>query len=419
MFVAQASHAEETRPKRLSEEEIQALINEESGDEPIDELMFLLQEDPAGFALDEDPVLAELFRQDLGEEAVKLEQKEAAAPGLDYAADLSIAFGYRTNVTLSAFDTRDSAFVSGAASVFLATDPTADWRARAVAFYERTAFLDLPDIDDEVLAYGSLRGERAMAKQAWGAQLQYVYLDQFFDASTSSTLIFNQRLQVHELTGSVFWNRDLADDLLLELIAGAERTEVSDSTDDLTAPFGSAEWVWLFDPVHGSTLEATTALAYEIYDNRIAREGDGTPRNQTVQLYDIEVGVVGNWRFDALPQAAFSVDAEARAQIDPQGGYYENFLWGIAGEVDYTLSPVTLQAYGGAFWRDYPNRINLASPPLVSTRSTTINAGASASCPINDWAEMVLAYDFDTSDSNAPASDFTAHTGSFSLNVTF
>jgi len=420
MLAADQIHAGETGPRpRLSAEEIDALLAEGEDDESMDELLFLLDEDPAGLGLGEDPALAEIYRDGVDQAASELAAKELADPGFDYSADLTFSSGYRTNVTLSAFESLDSAFVGGAATVFLSTDPAADWFARAITLYERTSFVELPNIEDEVLAYGSLQGERRWEAEALGLEAEYVYLDQFFDASTSTIITRNERLQLHEFTGAAYWNRDLAADLLLEVTGGAERTEVLDSNDDVTTPYGNVDLIWLFDPETRSTLEGYALAAYEVYDDRVAREGDGAPRAETVRLWEFETGLDLEWNPEALPGATLAGNAEFRAQLDPRGGYYQNFLWRLGGEASYALDPVTLRAYGEIFWRDYPERVTTTSPPLISTRSTTIYAGASVRYPIRDWISCELGYDFDASFSDEPASEFTAHTGSFTLNVSF
>lgn len=391
----------------LTDEEIDALIAESGDDDLIEAMLVILDTDSVDFLVPEAASEA-----DSG-------PSEEVSLGHNRLLDLSFGMGYHSNVTQSAFDRLGSMFSSAAASAVLASDPGADWRGRVISVYERSHFLDLPEINDEVFGFASLQGERLFDSDLLGIQIEYVYFDQFFDASTSDLVTASQRLQLHEYTSSFYWNRTLAGGLLFELDLGIERTEVVDSNDDLTTPFLSSALTLPLGPGERSSLRLHTELSSQSYDHRPARQSDGLPLGERARLLEVKTGLELKGSFENLPRADFKLETEAQAQFDQQGGYYENMLVRIGGEASYDFDWLRATAYARALGRDYPERSAPGDPQTVSTRLRSFSAGTALTLPIHDRAELELAYDFERSDSDSPASDFSSHRTSLTLNLSF
>lgn len=310
------------------------------------------------------------------------------------SATLTFTTGYRENVTQSAFESLDSTLIGGTAEAFVATDPTRAWSGYILALYERTRFVDLDTIDDEVVAVLSGAIQRNLSpRDTIGIQAEYIYFDQFADISESIVETAATRFEVAETKVGIFWKHDVSIRYEREWGLTASEVDIFDSEDDLQSVAIGLENAWSYGPGQDSGIEVNTRLAFRDYTTRTGRERDGTP---------VAGGTAREWRWVAEVDIEHHLSRESPLYLifEPRftwnrqtPGSYGNYLdFRFDAGMGFARGNVTSELLLDSTWRRFSGRDYGSASPGAATWRRSLEVSWQTQYRLNaDWTlELAL-----------------------------
>lgn len=357
-------------------------------------------------------------------EAILAEESfEQAASPFFLTADLTMRSGYHSNVTLANSNRQDSGFVQPAFTTFATYTPNADWSSYLFAIYERTHFTHQPEalqfhISDEQLALVNAQTQyRLSAEHHVGLSARYLFLDQFVDAS-DPTLTANVRIKLHLLSASAQWSWQLADTLELASELQLERHYYEELTDDLHTYTAKTELTHHYGPQETSHLSIKALTGYLVYDQREAKQADGTPLNgQLTRLLQPAAELEWQHAFENIPGLSLKLGPDVRLDIDPQAGYYNSLRLRNRARLRYVFAPLSITLEGSHTWTDYLEREPQGTPPQVATWNETIAVESDLEWAISEHWITDLKWRFERNHSDSLADEYLAHTVTLGLTL--
>lgn len=293
-----------------------------------------------------------------------LQAQEEEEPELDlsiwdHSVNLRGALGYKDNVLLSSIDKQGSAFWQTAVDAMLLR---ADLESGAnltlfLTAEDRRYFADI-DVEKEQLVLMQGKYERPFAEDwFWSTTLQYMYIDQVFDASATEQLLVTLPVKSHNYQLAPAIGRNLPWNSKLELKFVAERQHFNQPLDDYTEVGPQLTYT----KSYGHKSEATASYTYDrrLYDTREELDLDFTALEGTslsYQQHEFELGLNHSWdedrRWRSRARFLFELNDDSgtgfydykRYRISKRIGYYgKDWLATLEGRIlhyDYDVQPV-------------------------------------------------------------------------------
>jgi hypothetical protein len=168
----------------------------------------------------------------LGADA-EVDSKEEEISPWEFDLTVKEAGGYKNNVLLSDFNKESSAFNQTSLEFFAYHLPLNHWEFSGFAMYEDRRYWESESIDREVIGMASGDLKRVIGER-WkvGANLQYFYNDQVYDASILEGIPARVRAKGHQLMGGPAVRLDLPGNRRVELNGVIARQEFAAPLDD-------------------------------------------------------------------------------------------------------------------------------------------------------------------------------------------
>lgn len=284
----------------------------------------------------------------------------------DHSVNLRGALGYKDNVLLSSIEKQGSAFWQTALDAMLLR---ADLESGAnltlfLTAEDRRYFADI-DVEKEQLVLMQGKYERPFANDDWfwSTTLQYLYIDQVFDASATEQLLQTLPVKSHNYQVAPAIGRNLPWNSKLELKLVAERQHFNQPLDDY----------WEIGPqltytkVYGHKSEASASYTYDhrLYDTREELDLNFTRVEGTslaYQQHEFELGLNHSWdqerHWRSRARLLFEINDDSgsgfydykRYRLSKRIGYYgKDWLATLEGRIlhyDYDVQPVFDEAAG-------------------------------------------------------------------------
>ncbi|MGZ8919850.1 MAG: hypothetical protein ACXW3L_02580 [Limisphaerales bacterium] len=278
----------------------------------------------------------------------------------DHSVNLRGGLGYKDNVLLSSIDKQGSAFWQTALDAMLLR---ADLESGAnltlfLTAEDRRYFADI-DVEKEQLVLMQGKYERPFANDDWfwNTTLQYMYIDQVFDASATEELLVTLPVKSHNYQVAPAIGRKLPWESELELKFVAERQQFNAPLDD----YWELGPQLIYTKNYGHKSEATASYTYDhrMYDTRQELDlnfvrVEGT--ELSFQQHEFELGLNHSWdeerRWRSRARFLFEINSDGgtgfydykRYRWSKRIGYYgKDWLATVEGRIlhyDYDVQPV-------------------------------------------------------------------------------
>ncbi|HEY1109464.1 MAG TPA: hypothetical protein VGE76_12545 [Opitutaceae bacterium] len=282
----------------------------------------------------------------------------AAFPKWSASTSLDVAYGYRDNLLLSAFDEEGSAFARGVAELMLLRVPTGKLEYSFFIQGERTHFLRGETVENEASAWAqSELGWRFLDSLRVGLPIIGHYTDRVFDVSNSSV---EEERGIAELSvrGAILapvlkWN--FLPSWWVEAQASGERKRYRDGSNDSVVGEGDVRLGW----IRGERLEVrlTGTRRWREYEHRLLKSAVGRDRPDTVlRISEQEVQARVDVGWDKANRWRTNTSVSLLHYRDSGVGYYNYREQRVEHELEWTGERWLIGVRGAASRQDFAVR---------------------------------------------------------------
>jgi hypothetical protein len=333
-------------------------------------------------------------------------------PLWDHSFDVRTAAGYRDNTTLASVHPPHSGFFSSGleASVWRLPEGGRQFRL-SVSADDRRYFSSQP-VDKEQLFTGQAEYKQVFA-EFWQASvaLEYTYLDQILDVSTSEASLSTIRVQAQIAQGTPGLRRYFSDDSWIELTFPVSRQIFVAPLDS----FWEGGPKLTFERPYGEGSEWLVGFKFSQrqYDHRrqIAPDGTEIPGTRlSFQRQTVELG----WKhfFDSENRWRASTKAFYTQNEDNGPGFFNYSEFGGAEEILFRFKGWAISVSVQAAYYDYVRQV--VSPEETRKRAEVV-AGFRCEKQITRWLKLFAEYEHERNWSNVSFDSYSVSTASGGL----
>jgi len=334
------------------------------------------------------------------------------------SASVEAGLGYKDNVTLSRFDPQGSGFAVASADALLFRLPWNDWQLSLLAMGSDTRYWDRSaGVDTEQSA-------AATSELTWflgggwktASALQYAFINQVMDVSTTYGVALPQPVFGHTLTAKQGVRRDVGS-WWTGLDLAATRSWFREPLDD-SWQVGPQLAAGLYYG-HGSEL----ALSYQamplFYETREQTDAAGTPVVGTHLRYlpqTVELAWQHGW--DEARRWRHSLRLTFESNRDNAAGYYDYQMCRAGGQLRYRAGGWELSGSASAAYFEFPHQ-TAGTDASIARHRTSLRLGLRGERCLSKHWRVYAAYEHETSLSNLEVEQYHANTVSTGLKVAF
>jgi len=349
--------------------------------------------------------------------AEKLELPEGF-PLWQKSARVRVGVGYKDNVTLSSFDPQGSAFEVTSAELMLFRLPWNNWQFSLLAVgSDARYFDDSVGVDSEQNAAVSSELSWFLGR-GWksSSTLQYIYINQVMDVSTTYGVSTRNQVLGHGLTFKEGVRKDFAPWWAEATLSGS-RYFFQKPLDDY----------YQFGPLlrlgryygHGSEISLQYQFMPLDYDTREQTDSAGTPIAGTHLRYSVQALEV-SWQHCWDEQRRWRNQTRLGVEFseDNGSGYYDYGAWRFAEQLRYRVSKWEASLQASVVYYDFPNQqIEIWDSP--QRHRTSLNLTLRAERELSKHWRVYLACDYEKSLSNLATEEYDATTFSSGIECSF
>jgi hypothetical protein len=269
---------------------------------------------------------------------------------LQIESAVSLATGYNDNVTFNPFEPLGAGFVEGELKARFELQHSPRWSLDLDSAYLFRHFYDQDAIGDEVETFTTGNLRRVIdSHQSAGVELNYFYLQNYFDSSLSDIELSETELRLHEY-GSRLYYAHFGPDAFREFGFAVSETDIEASSDDYRTYAIDGLWKtgdWLF----------LSSLSLVDYTDRSVRRGDGSPLGEeTARVLQSYVYLSWSTRFGPQEQTELTLSPSYNWGKDLRGDYETNHRFNVRATLAHEFDRSTLSASIGGKHQSYDAR---------------------------------------------------------------
>ena len=240
----------------------------------------------------------------------------------DQSAQVNVGVGYHDNVLRSSIAPEGSGYVRSSADASLIRLTSADRLFVLFLLGEDTRYFEGPVNYEQFISATAQYSSPAGGRSEFGADLDYLYQHQIFDASETEADLYRILVLGHRLAMNSHWQYALNPEWSAKVAGSVIRQLYDGDLDDFREESGRLSIV----RAYGYRSEASLGyrLAWRYYDsrNRFDRIGVALPGTS---LFYTQQEVSGEWkhRFDEAGKWRFSSKAGYMCNVDNGSGYFD------------------------------------------------------------------------------------------------
>jgi hypothetical protein len=324
--------------------------------------------------------------------------------------------GYSDNPGLSSIRPQGSAFIAGGGDFTLLRLSEDGDLLTFLASVERTAYL-ARGVQPETIALAEVEfDEKLGGDWTLGGTLDYLYLNQVFDASELEGFPIIIQAEGHQMAGRPKLDWDLTRHWKARIEVEWARqwfAEPLDGYEDL-APKTSMLW----SDVGGTDAGVSYSYRWREFDERRSRSAEGTAQDDILQYRQHEVEAFGERKWGSSGRWRTQVRGGYRFSGDNGGGFYDYHRYHANVGLRYRTQRWEVRGDVRWRWYEYPVQLSgTAGSPL--RRRMELSATVRAEWKIRDGVRIFGQYSHEMSDENVVAADYrvNAVSGGFELEM--
>jgi len=270
----------------------------------------------------------------------------------DKSLNLRVGGGYNDNVTLAHSAPEASAFVNTGLDAMIFRLPTDGTELYFFLNADDTRFFSSPSVNKEQILIAQAQALHSFTpKWKGGLQLEYIYQDQVFDASTAD-FFSSVRAQGSGITGrpSVRW--DMAPKYWLEVVGIATRQLFTEPLDG----YWEGGPRMTFGHEYGSRSELHLSYEYtrRVYDTREDLTLDGTPiPGTTLEFGRHAFQLLSRHYWDSERRWRSSSRLDLELNFDNGSGYYNYHKYQFSEQLRYRTKTWEISGQAKVNYYDY------------------------------------------------------------------
>ncbi|MGJ8637820.1 MAG: hypothetical protein ACSHYA_00380 [Opitutaceae bacterium] len=399
LVVATTTSAADTEPARLTNADLDAILSEEETD--FDE--FILGELSASVTplVNETEPLSRLDLEAILAEEEALLQREKRRK-LRIASEIELGIGYKENVTSSAVESTDSAFLNLRAETDIDYRLSDALQLEVKGEYGRSQYTNADHISDEIESdLGVTLTYYVDDAQAVNFQGTHYYFSGYLDSSVDDDFLFEKKFATHLFGTRAYYSRIFNGTNLWELGLKGTRTDVVDSIFDYNAYaidglVAMNEWLLFFE------------FAFQDTDNHPVREGDGTEiGSDTAQRATGLLYLSWSKYLDKTMRTKLSLTPSYRRTEDLHGSYDSYHRFGFAAKLTRKWDRGFISGKLGGKYQHYDDRTVFGATDASKFWRSTVYWEIEAEHEILNDLTLKAALRDEYNDSNDPLEKFS------------
>lgn len=334
------------------------------------------------------------------------------------SARVRVGVGYKDNVTLSSFDPQGSPFEITSAELMLFRLPWNNWQFSLMAVGSDARYFD------DSVGVDAEQNAAVSSELAWffgrgwksSSTLQYAYINQVMDVSTTYGVSMRNQVRGHGLTFKEGVRKDFSP-WWAEVTLSGSRYFFEEPLDDY----------YQFGPLlrlgryygHGSEISLQYQFSPLDYDTREQTDRAGKPMTGTSLRYSVQA-VELSWqhcwdeqrRWRNLSRVGFE------SSEDNGSGYYDYGAWRATEQLRYRVPEWEISVQASVAYYRFPHQPAGLDDPSRRHR-TSLNLTFRGERELSKHWRVYLACDYEKSFSNLDAEEYDASTFSSGIECAF